>query len=101
MEYRFSKYVRDVETIRITPDDIYPDLPEHDICIIREVLEHVHKPLKICENILKSLNPDGIVYGNFGDHNVNMYHISADLSNVRSWFQEHFNQVGPGCYRKK
>lgn len=101
MEYRFGKHARQVESIRITPDNIYPDLPPHDICIIREVLEHVHKPLMVCENILKSLNAGGVMYGNFNDHNINMYHISADLSNVRTWLKQHFDQIGPGCYRKR
>ncbi|MBN1124759.1 MAG: methyltransferase domain-containing protein [Sedimentisphaerales bacterium] len=99
--YRFQKIGANMEVIRITSDCIYPVVPKHNICILREVLEHVHQPLLVCEAIITALNPGGIVYGNFDDHTRNMYHVTPELNNVRHWFDRHFEKIGNGCYRKR
>ncbi|HER35588.1 MAG TPA: class I SAM-dependent methyltransferase [Halothiobacillaceae bacterium] len=98
--FRFEKNGFSVQTVPITPDQVYPPLPEHDICIAREVLEHVHEPTRVVENILRSLRPGGILYGHFEDHEPNIWHVSPDLRSAREVIKRHCESIGHGLYRK-
>lgn len=86
--FRFNKHGLNTKFIPITIDDIYPRLPEHDMCLITEVMEHVKKPLKVFDNINTSLTPEGIIFGNFEDHEPHLLHVSHDLSELRNKLRE-------------
>jgi len=98
--FRFRKLAVPVKVIRITKENLYPDLPAHSICIATEVLEHVFDPLKAFTKIRKHLLRGGIWYGDFADRRQEMFHISADLQAVRAESQRYFQRVSEGIYRK-
>jgi 2-polyprenyl-3-methyl-5-hydroxy-6-metoxy-1,4-benzoquinol methylase len=99
-EFRFKKHGLNVETIPISKNRIYPELPTHNICIATEVMEHVFQPLTVYANIYGALEPGGILYGDFGDHHHEMFHVSPDLSQLRVSIQRDFQRLDDLCYRK-
>jgi len=99
-EFRFKKHGLNVETIKIIPDDIYPTLPKHNICLATEVMEHVVQPLTVYKNILGGLEKGGLLYGNFADHSPEMFHVSPDLSELRHSIASDFQPIGKMCYKK-
>ncbi len=99
--YRFKKYGIKAEEIIVDENNIYPKLPVHDICIATEVMEHLFRPLVAYENISQSLSENGLLYGNFSDHRKEMFHVSHDLSKLRSAIERDFEQLGENLFRKK
>ncbi len=99
--FRLRKTGAAVHAIPVTKTNLYPQLPEHNICIASEVMEHLAHPLRACDNIIRALRPDGILYGRFDDHQPNMYHVSPDLAELRRQIARSFQQIGQACYRKK
>ena len=99
--FRFKKYDYNFEVIKITKDNLYPALPEHNLCLANEVMEHVFEPLKIYENIKNCMDKGGLLYGNFADHSKGMFHVSPDLSALRKKISEDYETVETKIYRKK
>jgi SAM-dependent methyltransferase len=99
--FRLKKTGATVHAIPVTKENIYPELPDHNICIASEVMEHLAQPLKAYDNIFRSLRPGGLLYGRFDDHQPNMYHVSPNLCALRRRLAEDFEQVDQWCYRKK
>ena len=99
-EFRFRKHDVNVEIIPVTGENMYPELPRHNICIAREVMEHVAEPLVVYQNICSALEAGGFLYGGFEDHEKNMYHISTDLSGLREKVVKDFEKLQHHCYRK-
>jgi SAM-dependent methyltransferase len=98
--FRLSKLGADVHTIPVTGDNPYPPLPQHNICIASEVMEHLAHPLTAYENIHNALQPGGILYGDFSNHEPNMFHVSPDLAMLRERIAADFTQIDNRCYRK-
>lgn len=99
-EFRFRKHGFNFEVIRITEDNLYPKLPKHNICIATEVMEHVVKPLTVYNNIYSNLDMNGILYGSYDDHNIEMFHISPDLSSLREEISVSFEKINHMSYKK-
>lgn len=99
-EFRFNKHQVNVEIIPVSKNNLYPKLPVHNICIATEVMEHLIQPLKAYQNIKNSLQIGGMLYGNFGEHNKEMFHVSPDLSELRYRLNEDFKKIGDMVYRK-
>jgi SAM-dependent methyltransferase len=99
--FRLKRIGTDVHTIPVTKDDLYPELPSHNICIAAEVMEHLAQPLKAYDNIISSLQPGGLLYGRFQDHQPNVYHVSPELDDLRQRIAHDFEQVDQSCYRKR
>ncbi|MCK5096133.1 MAG: class I SAM-dependent methyltransferase [Candidatus Pacebacteria bacterium] len=98
--FRFKKHNIDVETILITKDNIYPKLPQHNICIATEVMEHIMNPLVAYKNIYKGMEKGGVLYGNYDDHSDIMFHISPDLSKLREYISKDFEKINGLFYKK-
>jgi 2-polyprenyl-3-methyl-5-hydroxy-6-metoxy-1,4-benzoquinol methylase len=98
--YRFRKHNLDIEVIPVTPMCPYPELPQHNICIATEVMEHLVQPHVAFDNIRRSMLNKGVLYGDFGDHPMEMLHVSADLSELRDCVDSRYVQVGPMLYQK-
>ena len=49
---------------------------------------------------LKGLLRGGVVYGDFDDHQKNMWHISTDLSEIRQKISEDFQVMEHRCYKR-
>lgn len=98
--FRLRKLGADVQPISVSKTNLYPDLPTHNICIASEVMEHVAQPLKVYDNILKGMQPGGVIYGDFDDHHKNMWHISTDLSEVRNRISHDFQPLDYRCYKR-
>ena len=99
--FRFKKYGFNIEVIKVTEDNMYPKLPEHNICIATEVMEHVFQPLTVYRNIIESLDSGGILYGNFADHQEGMFHVSPDLRDLRERINQNFDQLDLLCYKRR
>ena len=63
-------------------------------------MEHVMRPLVAYENIHKSMELGGILYGNFEDHEKDMFHISPDLMDLRKKITQNFKEIHYCCYKK-
>jgi len=99
-EFRLKKIGADVQTIAVTETSLYPSLPEHNICIASEVMEHLARPLVAYDNIHHAMRVGGILYGGFEDHRPNMFHVSPDLGKVREKISRDFEKLNYRCYRK-
>lgn len=99
--FRFKKQGFDVESIVVTKETPYPRLPQHDICLAQEVMEHLHNPLQVYAHIVDSMESGGYLYGDFSDHQDEPYHVSAHLEKLRNEIGENYNQVDTNVYRKK
>ena len=99
--FRFKKHGFNIEVIKVTEDNMYPKLPEHNICIATEVMEHVFQPLTVYRNIIESLDSGGILYGNFADHQEGMFHVSPDLRDLRERINQNFDQLDLLCYKRR
>ena len=99
-EFRFKKHGINAEVIRVSKEDLYPRLPAHNICIATEVMEHVMQPLMVYQNIYDNLGHRGILFGDFEDHQKEMFHISPDLRELVERIGEDFQAVSSLCYRK-
>jgi len=99
-EYYFQKKKIDVEVIRITKDNLYPKLPNHNICIANEVFEHLLDPLQAFDNIYESLQKEGLLVGNFSDKSEELFHVSPDFSIIREKIENNFEKIGKIFYKK-
>jgi 2-polyprenyl-3-methyl-5-hydroxy-6-metoxy-1,4-benzoquinol methylase len=99
-EFRFRKNGMKVEVIPVTKDCIYPKLPNHNICIATEVMEHLYQPLSALQNINAAMASNGILYGNFEDHDKGVFHVSGDLSDLRTMVEQNFKNEEYRYYRK-
>jgi len=99
-EYRFRKRGVEVNVITVSEDELYPALPEHDICIATEVVEHVREPLTLYGNITSSLKPGGVLLGDFSDHEPDRYHVSHRLGELREKVRAEYREVGRDLYKK-
>ena len=100
-EFRFRKAGLDFETIRVIQECVYPDLPEHDICIVTEVWEHLKRPLVAYENIWRSLIAGGLLIGKASDHGREFFHVSPKLNDLRARLVVDFERVTRGIHRKR
>ena len=99
-EFRFKKHGINVEIIPISKNELYPKLPAHNICIATEVMEHIMEPLRAYQNIYDSLEPGGILYGDFKDNIQEMLHVSPNLSALRKRISKDFQKIGNMCYKR-
>jgi SAM-dependent methyltransferase len=99
-EFRFARQKIDAKVMRVARNNLYPKLPAHNLCIAEEIMEHLKEPLLAYQHIYESLEPGGILYGNFSDHRPEMFHVTPDLSPLRERLSEDFQILGPKCYRK-
>lgn len=98
--FRFRKYGCNFDVIRITNENLYPSLPEHNLCIANEVMEHVYEPLRVYQNINNSMTVGGILYGNFADHSKDMLHVSPNLSGLRKMIEQDYETIETKTYKK-
>ena len=99
-EFRLRKNGVNVEVVPVTKDDLYPKLPKHNICIATEVMEHLYQPLCALQNINDAMDSNGILYGNFEDHDKGVFHVSPDLSELRKMIEKNYKSEEYRCYRK-
>lgn len=99
-EFRFRKHGINVEVIPVSKDNLYPELPPHNICICTQIMEHIMQPLKVLQNINNSLEIEGIIYGDFEDARKEMLHISPDLCQLRENINKNFERLGRRVYRR-
>ncbi|MBX9765497.1 class I SAM-dependent methyltransferase [Patescibacteria group bacterium] len=101
VKFRFAKAGIPLSVATVQAGSMYPQLPEHDVCIASEVLEHVVDPVTVIRNISSTLQTNGLLYGNYNDHAHHAFHVSPDLSLVRKFIQENgFIQVHPLLFKK-
>ena len=103
--FDFLKYISkedgiNFESIEIDKNLIYPNLPNHNVCIAMEVIEHTIDPVKIIKNIAKSIDNGGVLYGNFKDHNKDYFHVSYNLKEIRLVLLKYFNIVEKNMYKR-
>ena len=99
-EFRFKKHGINFETVRIGIDNPYPTLPEHTVCIATDVMEHLQKPILAYEHIRDSMQAGGTLYGNFEDHNEEMFHVHPHLAELRNVITKDYVKVAPNLYKK-
>lgn len=100
-EFRFKKHELNAEIIPVTSDNLYPKLPKHNICLAMEIMEHLVNPLIAYQNIINSLEKDGILYCNFEDHRPEMFHVSPNLEKLRILVPKDFQKINRWYYRRK
>jgi hypothetical protein len=100
-EFYFKEIHLDISTIKVDARNLYPILPACNVCICSEVLEHVRDPHLVFDNIIRSLQSGGLLYGNFEDHLDEFLHVSTDLSDIRVELGNEFNKLSNCIYRKK
>lgn len=79
----------DIKTIffDVTVTTPIPDLPNCDICIATEFLEHVYEPLKYFQRMHNALKNNGLFITNISDHQKEFMHVTPNLIDVRNEIQ--------------
>jgi hypothetical protein len=98
--YRFIKHRIGYAVIGVSAERPYPALPVHNVCLARDVMEHVHRPEIVCAGILKSLSSRGLLYGNFADHRREPFHVCPNLGVVRDLVTRNFKSLGGYFYER-
>lgn len=99
--YRFARRGINHETIPVTRENIYPQLPSHNICVASEVMEHLLRPLLAYRHIYEAMDEQGVLFGQFGDHEREFFHVSPDLQAVRDALVQDFRQIDKqNCFVK-
>ena len=98
--WRFTRHSIPHTVIGITSNDPYPAMPQHNMCIAVESMEHVREPLRAFANIHTAMEMGGLLVGNFKDHGAQFLHVSTDLSALRDAVNAHYVAVKPKMYRK-
>ncbi len=65
-----------------------PNLPACDVLIVREVFEHLHKPLEYLEALAAVIKPGGFLFTNVSDHEVEFLHVSPTLAPLREFLRQ-------------
>ncbi len=99
-KFRFDKLNINSEIILVSKGDIYPKLPTHNICIAHEVMEHLKQPLIAYQHICERLERGGILFGDFLDHESEMFHVTPSLHNLRQRLIKDFIKLNDNCYKK-
>jgi len=99
--FYFKQMQLDISLIKIDVNNLYPVLPECNVCICSEVLEHICNPHLVLDNIIRSLQKGGLLYGEFDDHIDEFLHVSTDLSDIRLRLNSEFDKIAPCIYCKK
>lgn len=85
----------------VRPDNWYPDLPAHDLCLADLVMEELRQPLRAYEQIVSAMRPRGILVGRFGDWGDQFLRPSPDLSALRARVADDFERLpADDCYRR-
>jgi SAM-dependent methyltransferase len=71
-----------------TADQPIPTMPPCDLCVANEVFEHLHEPLKYVAAFDQVIQPGGYLFANLSDHAPEYFHVSLDLSPVRTRLKE-------------
>lgn len=100
-DFHFAKHGIEAKLIRINAENLYPLLPQHDVCICWEVFEHLKEPLKAFKNIISSMKPRGLLCGVFRDHSPDPTHVSPNLGLLRKQIAEYFIPISQYLYRRK
>lgn len=98
---RFAKHGLTVETVIVSEAEPYPALPEHDLCIATDVMEHLWQPLEAYAQIARSLRAGGVLFGQFHDFKPGFWHVSADLAPLRARLEAEFEPLGGDCFRRR
>ena len=93
-EYRFNRRGINFETIRVTRENTYPQLPRHNVCIATQVMEHLLRPMVAYQHIYEAMEQGGILIGSFGDHRRMFWHVSPDLQALRTAVARDFRPMG-------
>ncbi len=88
LEFLCEKYGIDLDFIEVDSNRLYPDVPAHDYCDAVSVLEHVRHPLRVIENIHRTLRPGGLLLASVEDEIEEMMHVSPDLAPVRAQLRD-------------
>lgn len=100
-EFRLRRHGVNLDVLRVTKQQVYPELPPHNICIAWEVMEHLLRPMEAYQNIYRTMGVGGVLMGSFGPHGREMFHVSPDLSAVASEIAKRFRRLkNPYCYQK-
>jgi SAM-dependent methyltransferase len=76
-------------------------IPVCDVAIVTEVWEHLYDPIPALKMLDLALKPGGYLMTDFSDRQVEMFHVSPDLSALRKQFaQMDYEQVGDYVWRK-
>lgn len=67
-----------------------PKFPACNVCVATEVFEHLHDPMPYLAEINNALLTKGFLVTDVRDHELEFFHVSPHLSNVR----HHLTQLG-------
>jgi 2-polyprenyl-3-methyl-5-hydroxy-6-metoxy-1,4-benzoquinol methylase len=98
--FRFKKNRIITYPIPIKKDNLYPVLPQHNICIAQNIMEHIKTPLLVYKNIYDSMVIGGILYGNFDDKEQEMLHVSSNMRELRSHISKNYRRIDKDTYIK-
>lgn len=72
-----------------------PELPESDLVIATEVLEHVYNPAELLEYFHDHLKGGGCIFTNVRDHQEEFFHVSCNLGECRALIDQWGYQMVP------
>jgi len=99
--FRFAKHGIKANSIQVSKENLYPELPKHNVCIAWEIFEHLKEPLKAFDNIISSLEPGGLLCGWFRDHEEDATHVTPDSGPIREQINQHFTQITKFLYQRR
>jgi SAM-dependent methyltransferase len=101
VRFRFAQHRIPFESLRVTQDNPFPQLPEHQVCIADEVMEHLKNPSRVLKNIRQTMATGGILIGDYSDHCPELFHLHTNLAFFREELNKDYAPVAEKIYRKK
>lgn len=101
VRFRFDQHRIPFESLRVTQDNPFPQLPEHQVCIADEVMEHLKDPSRALKNIRQAMATGGILIGDYNDHCPELFHLHTNLTFFREELNKDYAPVAEKIYRKK
>lgn len=98
--WRYHKYGVPYSAIRVRPENPYPELPPHNVCLALESMEHLLEPLTAYKNINAAMDVGGLLIGDFGDHTRQLFHVSTDLRSLREAIARDYVRRQPKIFEK-
>ena len=84
----------DCDHLVCSSDRRVPILPKCDVVIVRNVLEHIRRPVKTLSCIHRVLNEGGFILGNFRNQREHALHCHPRLTSVRQYLRNrHYGYV--------
>lgn len=80
-----------IDKVAVLPDMLPTFASPIDAAIVFEVMEHIHNPIEMLENLLRHMKPNGYICENFIKHDINHVPGPSDMQSARDQREQFYS----------